>query len=508
MAIIQVREGLQKVLCEYVDRSALTISEAIQVVQDIFFNTSNHLYGLNLLLKPIDPPDQLDLLVAVSDRGRASNLGLLRAFLAKHPCVRYLRLQWLDYTATLRVRVLPIKQALASMSNKSYIKIVQAVFGLLQNDFLCPGFSPTSVYNLYPQNQSLRLGSREGYATVKCEFQQESGEEVPHCPRTILRNQVEKANTHGMSFLIGFEVEIVFMDTSIVDGEYRYATVPINSGGHAWSTARALQEDHIIDLLEAIHDKLERAEINLEQFHPENCPGQYEFILSPLAPLEAVDTLLAAHEIISSTAANAGLRATLYPKPLSTAAGNGAHAHLSFTPADKWQSFYAGVLGHLKAIAAFTYSNEASYERVVDGAWAGSTWIAWGTQNREVPLRRVEGSHFEMKCIDGLSNPYLALAAIIGVGLQGVLDNEPLNMKDCQVDPSTLSPEERKEIGITQRFPSNINEALSCLDEDRELWEIMGESAVEIYINVKRTENEMLGKMDVEKRKNWLIERY
>ena len=131
-----------------------------------------------------------------------------------------------------------------------------------------------------------------------------------------------------------------------------------------------------------------------------------------------------------------------------------------------------------------------------------------GTQNRETPLRRVEGSHFEIRCVDGLSNPYLVLAAVIGAGLQGILDKEPLVMKDCQKDPSKITTKEREELGIGEKFPKSISEALSCLEADEQLRHILSEAVVSTYLTVKRTESEMLQKMEAEKRRNWLIERY
>ena len=222
----------------------------------------------------------------------------------------------------------------------------------------------------------LRLGSREGYATAQCEFQRKNGEELPICPRTSLRKQVEKAATHGVELLVGFEVEVVFMSKEITDGEIEYGGFPIDEG-HAWSTARALHSDDLMDIMETIFEKLERAGLNLEQFHPESSAGQFEFVLGPLSPVLAVDALLAAKEIIQSAAANAGMRATLFPKPAPQAVGTGAHIHISLTPAHYWEMFYAGVLKHLRATAALTYSNDASYERVADGVWAGSTWISW-----------------------------------------------------------------------------------------------------------------------------------
>ena len=196
------------------------------------------------------------------------------------------------------------------------------------------------------------------------------------CPRTLLRKQVEKAGAHGVEFLIGYEIEIVFMSKEVKDGEFRYGDTPITEG-HAWSTARALHSDDLMDVMEIIFEKMERAGLTLEQFHPESSPGQFEFILGPLAPVLAVDALIAAKEIIQSTATNAGMRATLIPKPYPQATGTGAHTHMSLTPVHYWETFYAGVLKHLSAIAAFTYSNDASYERVADGVWAGSTWITW-----------------------------------------------------------------------------------------------------------------------------------
>lgn len=244
-------------------------------------------------------------------------------------------------------------------------------FGLLrpicafQGQLLIPTSSP-----------GLRLGSRKGYATVQCEFQRSNWEEVPSCPRTSLRKQIEKAGTHGVELLVGFEIEVVFMSKEIKDGEISYGGVPIDEG-HAWSSARALHSDDLMDVIETIFEKLERAGLTLEQFHPESSAGQFEFILGPLPPVLAVDALVAAKEIIQSAAANAGMRATLFPKPAPQAIGTGAHIHISLTPAHYWEMFYAGVLKHLRAIAAFSYSNDASYERVADGVWAGSTWIAW-----------------------------------------------------------------------------------------------------------------------------------
>ena len=391
-----------------------------------------------------------------------------------------------------------------------FIGITKGALGLLQTDVMVPGFEPTGEFDAVPCFEGVRLGGRKGHATVQIEFYESpSGNEVPICPRTLLRRQVEKAAKEGIEFLAGFEIEVVFMSRKKVEGGFEYGGIPINEGGHCWSSARALQADYLLDLVEEIVQKLDHVGIELQQFHSESSPGQYEFVLPPLPPLVAVDTLLAAREIISLCAANRNMRATLVPKPDPGAPGTGAHVHLSLSKgSERWDSFYAGVLKHLTAIAAFTYPQDTSYERVVDGMWAGSTYICWGHQNRETPLRQIWESHFEIKCMDGLANPYLALAAIFGAGVQGVKDEEPLEIEDVQNDPSKKSEEERKRLGIRERFPDGIEQALKNLEKDEELCGILGGAAVETYCKVKRAEKEMLdGMEDMEKRK-WLIERY
>ena len=381
LAIDQVREGLDKVLSEYVARGAIKINSAKRIVTDLLFNTANTLYKLDLKLTSLSLPLLGDSPVSPATIKHdlwSPNLQLLENFIQQDQSVKFLRLQWLDYTATPRTRVLPMKQALKMFRAQKCLRLVQATLGMLQTDELCPGSLPAGSFALYPDFKGLRLGSRTGYATVQCEFrEEESLEEINIDPRTLLRRQVEKGKANGLEFLTGFEIEVVFMSQTVVEGQTRFGLSQTHAGGHAWSTSRALHDNHILDLLESIASKFETAGIELDQFHAESAPGQFEIILGPLPPLEAVDTLIAAREIISSEASNVGLRATLFPKPFPEAAGTGAHIHLSMTPEDKWQNFYAGVVKNLQSMSALLYSNDASYDRVADGVWAGSTWIAW-----------------------------------------------------------------------------------------------------------------------------------
>ena len=136
------------------------------------------------------------------------------------------------------------------------------------------------------------------------------------------------------------------------------------------------------------------------------------------------------------------------------------------------------------------------------------TWITWGTQNRETPVRYIAGSRYEIKFIDGLANPYLAVGAILGAGLQGVLDAEPLKHKDCLDDPAKLSLDERRNLGILYQIPRSIEDALKSFRRNSGLRTVLGDEVYKNYLAVKEAEVEMLKPMKVEERRQWLIERY
>lgn len=460
----------------------------------------------------------------VTDLKPLKDFGILKDLLARNPSIKYLRLQWLDYTATARLKILPIQRALSMFEEASNVGVTKCVLGLLQGDVISPGFKATGMYDLYPAFESLRIGERAGYAMVQCEIR-DQGKHVAACPRTSLRTILDRGGSHNLSFLVGFEIEVVFMSWSTEDNANKYGAFQVTQG-HCWSSSRALHSEKFMDLVESIMARLSLSGIEIQELHAESAPGQFEFIMSPLEALKAVDTLLAAREIITSLAAKHSLHATFLPKPYPKAPGTGAHVHFSMTPPEKHQSFLAGILKHLPAIAAFTYSNDVSYERVMDTGWSGGmlhfspvatrpltnvpigTWIGWGTQNRETPLRRIEQSHYEFRCMDGLANPYLALSAVIGAGIQGVLDSEPLTMKDCLEDPAKLSDDDRRSLGIVRQLPRSFNEAMSSLEEDAQLRSILGDPLCNTYTVVKREESNMLAKMKPDDRRSWLLERY
>lgn len=424
------------------------------------------------------------------------------------PSIKFLRLQWLDFTSSLRVRIVPVHRFLQLYNEGKSIGVPKYILGLLHKEFICPAFASDGQYNLFPDFHSLRIGARHGYVTVQCDFQDVNGNQVAECPRTLLQRITNEASSKSIEFLVGFEIEVVFTKWAVVDGEISYPTTNKTGYGHSYSFAGALHDSHMMSLIEAIFDRCELAGISIQHLHPESCPGQFEFVLPALRPLAAVDTLIAARDIISSIAARYSMRATLYPKPYPDKVGTGAHIHLSLTPPDLHDMFFAGVLKHLRAIVAFTCPNAASYDRASDSTFSGGMWVSWGTENRESPIRRIEGSHYEIRCADGFANMYFAVSAILAAGLLGVAGREPMTLKDCQEDPAKISQKQREALGIRQKIPASLEESLNCLREDSELQALLGTSFVEKYLLLKEAEKESLEAMDLVRRRCWLMERY
>ncbi|KAF4998478.1 hypothetical protein FDECE_11774 [Fusarium decemcellulare] len=505
LAVDQLREVLHTVLADYVYKGDLTWAQAGQLVKDILFNNANKLYDLRLEFRPLSLDSSHRL-----EASEHNKIATLSRFLKNKEEPRFLRVYWNDFTAMPRMRAIPMRRVWSLLRNGDDFSfgVTKAGLGLLQIDVPVTNVVPTGEYRLHPDLSSLRFGPRKGHITVMGDFREKDGSAVPLCPRSLLKKTLEKAAKQGLEFTLGFEIELILFRRSD-DGKYN----PLDGDGHAWSVGRAMEHEAMIEVLEDAIEQLDEAGVYIEMVHPESANGQYEIILPKAPALEAVDTLLYTRDVINSCATAKGFRMTLHPKPYATACGTAAHVHMSISSPngsdeDVYEPFYAGVLKHLRAITAFTYSNMVSYERVLDGCWAGGTWVTWGTQNRETPLRKIEGSHWELKCIDGLANPYFALSAVLLAGVKGVADKEELVWGDCAEDPAQLSQSDREKLNISARLPKSIKEALGALMQDGELCDQLGSVLVHRYFDVKKAETDMLEQMGDEERSRWITERY
>ncbi|OJK01463.1 hypothetical protein ASPACDRAFT_1854838 [Aspergillus aculeatus ATCC 16872] len=499
----QFRDALEKVLVDYVRQGDFAIDQAKAAAADILFQNSNRLYSLNETAaydethKPLSWPLQ------------GSTSDEWECFVRNNPDVKYIWLQFFDYTATLRLRIFPVQEFAKIVRNQRRIGVCLATQQMLQNDSVCPEGSTTGQFYMQPDLSTLsrNVGLDSKSATVMSWWFTEEGTPLPGCPRSLLRNVTAQLQTeHGIQVLCGFEIEVVFMKCITNPDTNEEEFVPCVKN-HSWSQMTR-ETRRMVPLLEEIAETLASIGIDLQQFHAESAPGQFEFVLPPGSPVAAVDTLLKARQVVTQVAEQHGLRATLHPRPYPHAAGTASHAHLSITPSTKEDSFLAGILQHYPALMAVALAGEVSYDRVCSGLWAGSEWVTWGTQNRESPIRKISAGHWEIKTLDGLANMYIAMSAFLAAGYLGVKNNEPLTASDCPYDAATLDEAGRQSYGINTQLPKSLSQSLDHLEADTALQDVLGATLVENYLLVKRAEKKKLDSMDEDTRRQWLLERY
>ncbi|KAG2127126.1 hypothetical protein DEU56DRAFT_821304 [Suillus clintonianus] len=443
---------------------------------------------------------------------RTIPIGSLEGVASIHK-IHSVRITWVDLVNGTRFRVLPLKsfQRLLA-SSRPGITIAQCVFGFVVNR-TASGFGPIGEYLYVVDLTSMRLCSyAPGHISVMGWFQDKApapdrvlGTGVPMCPRSALNRIVDTAKSYNAAFLVGFETEFILLKS----------TNPIEAvNPHGWNSAQALRSGtKETEVIEEIARGLINSRIELMMYHSEAAPGQYEIVTGPLPPLEAADALVHTRETITNVASKHGFRATFAPRLNLDNCGSAAHTHISVHPIDDEPSsqltsdnpltplestFLAGLLKHLPATCAFTLPLRASYARMLDGIWSGGTWVAWGRDNREAPVRLCvppafvdpepasnapSKNHFEVKCIDGTSSPYLVLASLIGSGLLGIQSQAPLVEKDCATPAAQMTEAEREAVGVRQRMPLSWEDARAALEGDQVLKNVLG-GIVEGFLSV------------------------
>lgn len=449
-----------------------------------------------------------------------NSLNKLNAFLELNPEVKYVWVQFQSNTGTVRARMMTVKQFKNQLKTGQYLGVTSALSRLLQNEMPADGCIATGEFKLLPDLNSLCLNKYMSTpsATVQTWWMlandaTASLEHYEICPRWALQRQADEMSTSfNLDVLIGFEVEVVFMmPIKNADGT-DFESFEMHNTLHHWAGMTYSQLD-VLPMIYEIQEALAEVGIEVEHFHAEAAPGQWEFPLPALPAVQAVDALYKARDLIGAIARRHNLKATVYPRPFPMAPGTACHAHFSINGTQDHvqaseEHFLAGVLARLPAIMAFSLPIDESYERIQSHIWAGGEWITWGTQNKEVPIRKCGIGHWEFKACDGMGNMYLAMAALIAAGLEGLRNGVELTISDTGVDVSTLSSTERAELGITERLPNSLSQSTAALDKDQVLRQSLGNAVIDDYLAVKRAEKAQLDAMQKDARRTWLIARY
>ena len=293
--------------------------------------------------------------------------------------------------------------------------------------------------DVMPDLATLRRASwREQTAMVLCDLQQADGAPVTVAPRSVLRRQVEAARAAGFTVMAGSELEYYVVRSSYAAAAAAgYADLE-RAGAYVedYNTLRGSREVEIDDLARR---HLRNSGIPVESSKGEAGIGQHELNVRYAEVGQMADRHAIYKLVLKEIAAQQGLSVTFMAKPWDGVNGSSSHLHVSlqregrnvFAPSGgeagtetellRW--FLGGWLTHAPELMAFYAPTVNAYKRYQAGSWAPVS-LAWGYDNRTVAFRMVgQGKARRIECrLPGADcNPYLAYAATLASGLEGIV---------------------------------------------------------------------------------------
>jgi glutamine synthetase len=442
---------------------------------------------------------------------------------AKDRDIRFVELQFTDLLGIVKGITIPLYRLVESLEHGTWFdgSSIEGFTRIAESDqWLAPDMDTFAEIPWQPGKGDLGagpLGSR-GTARVICDVMTPDGKPFVGDPRGVLKKQLKRAEDLGYIWNAGPELEFFLFRK---DDEGNIQPLPHDTGGYF---------DFNTDLAQMVRrdmvNALEEFGIRVEAAHHEVAYGQHEIDFQYADGLKTADNAVTFKFTLKAIANLHGLYATFMPKPLEGINGSGMHVHQSLfsieegknafaEPGSKYglsdlaQAYMAGVLAHARGMSALLAPLVNSYKRLVPG-YEAPTYLTWGRTNRSAlirvprvsPGRSIEATRVEVRCPDPTANTYLAFAAMLAAGLDGI--EKGLTLAD-PVEESLfeMSPERIKERGIAE-LPGSLGEALDALEQDEVIIDALGEHVFSHYVEAKREEWEAY-QMQITQ---WELDRY
>jgi glutamine synthetase len=416
--------------------------------------------------------------------------------LLKENHIKFVLAQFVDIHGVAKAKAVPVSH-FEDILNDGAGFAGFAVWGLGQEphdpDYMAVG--DLSTLTLMPW--------QPGYARIVCNGMVR-GERWPFDTRYILEQQVKRLAERGWTMNVGMEPEFMLV-VKHPDGSFgpADATDVLDKPCYDY---KGLSRSRVF--IERLVDSLQAVGMDIYQVDHEDGNGQFEINFAYADAMTTADRMIFFRMAASEIARELGMICTFMPKPFATRTGSGMHLHISLADnnnpnlfldvSDRRNlglsslayHFLGGLLTHARALTALVAPSVNSYKRLVVGrAFSGATWapayISYGDNNR-TSMVRVPYGRLELRLADSSCNPYLATAATIVAGLDGIdrkLDpGEPHNFNHY-----TLSTEQLREQGIGV-LPQSLNEALNALEEDTLFRDQLGTAFLDEFIRLKRME--------------------
>lgn len=316
-------------------------------------------------------------------------------------------------------------------------------------------------------------------------------------PRNILRKAVKKLKDElgtNIEYMVSPEMEFWlfrYSEKNIIEfhDDAGYFSPPPRDKGY--------------EIKVKIANALKEAGIYPVKIHHEVPPGKHEIDFKFGDVLHIADVSIIYKFIIKNIAADYGLIASFMPKPFHGQYGAGMHTHQSLMDIRKSKNlfygsviynlsetalhFIGGLIKHARSIAVLTNPTVNSYKRLVPG-WEAPVYISWAKYNRSALIRvpmttDPDKVRIEYRATDGSCNPYLAFAAMLLSGLDGIINKvEP--PPPIEENIYKMSDSERRRKGISL-LPSTLEEALKEAEKASIVKEILGKKAYNKYLEIK-----------------------
>jgi glutamine synthetase type III len=323
-----------------------------------------------------------------------------------------------------------------------------------------------------------------------------SGKPVEASPRVMLKKQIKRLSKHNMIMKSGVECEYFLTNpegTGIADNKDVQSKPCYDQS--------ALMRQY--DLIKEICDSMLKLGWNPYQNDHEDANGQFEMNWDYTDSLITADRHVFFKFMVKTIAEKKGLRATFMPKPFEDLTGNGCHAHISAWSGDKnvfldkgdklgltkvAYNFLGGILHSAEALSAFFNPTINSYRRIdAPTTSSGATWspskVSYTGNNRTHMIRIPDPGRFELRLMDGSSNPYLLQAGIIAAGIDGMekrRDPGPPLFINMYTDGDNYPN--------IKKLPSNLEDALESLSTSEILLNAFGEKVIKSYLKLKEKE--------------------
>ncbi len=370
---------------------------------------------------------------------------------------------------------------------------VQGITSIKESDMTAkPDMSTFALVPWYNYEQKI--------ARVICDVYRDEYTPYEGDPRSVLKQALAQAEEMGFDFFVGPELEFF-----ICNDEYKNRKSPIDQETYFADNHDAA----ICDLKISLFNALLIQGIPIEKIHHEVAPGQYEMSIKYSNALSMADHLIITKQTIRAIAKLAGYKVTFMPKPFFGQNGSGMHMHFSLWDRNNncnafydkngpaklskiGQHFIAGVLAHITELNVIFNPTVNSYKRLVPGYEAPIN-ICWGAKNRSGMIRIPQVNddqpyavRAEIRSADPMTNPYLAFAALLQAGMDGIKNKMVL---DAPVEDNLyhLTYEERETRGI-KTLHRSLESAISLFSNSDFAKKILGECLVNEFVKSKQKE--------------------